>query len=448
MLGTTPNSSQGNLFYPQLKNIINLNHPLCQLAAEIDWAMFEDTFSHYYSNKGRPSHPIRLMVGLLIIKQLDGLGDETIVAKWVENPYYQYFCGMDVFQWKRPIDPSDLVYFRNRIGKAGAELILKSSVQIHGQQAEEEEVLVDTTVQTKAITYPTDAKLHKRIIEYGWSIADEEEIKLRQSYKRTVKELMKSQYNSQHPRRAKSAKKGLKRLRTITGRLLRDIVRKLPEDRLSFYAPLLQRFEHIMNQKRGDSDKIYSLHATEVACIAKGKAFPKYEFGSKVALVQTKMSGIIVSAQNFQGNPHDSHTLLDTFLQYNRITDGLPKVAIVDRGFRGANKVLGVDILKPDKPTKGKSAYQKAKARKRFRRRASIEPVIGHLKDRFKLKRNWLKGTKGDQINVSLAAAAFNFKKWMNLREEILFAWIKYSVLRLYFSLGYGNTTLVIKYAA
>ncbi|MEM8900621.1 MAG: transposase, partial [Bacteroidota bacterium] len=235
---------------------------------------------------------------------------------------------------------------------------------------------------------------------------------------------------------------------TITGRLVRDIVRKLPEDRLSFYAPLLQRFEHIMNQKRGDSDKIYSLHATEVACIAKGKAFPKYEFGSKVALVKTKMSGIIVSAQNFQGNPHDSHTLLDTFLQYNRITDGLPKVAIVDRGFRGANKVLGVDILKPDTSTKGKSAYQKAKARKRFRRRASIEPVIGHLKDRFKLKRNWLKGTKGDQINVSLAAAAFNFKKWMNLREETLFAWIKFRVLRLYFSLEYGNTTFVIKYTA
>lgn len=414
MRGQSPNQNQGNLFFTPLKALLNPAHRLYQLSTEIDWSAFESEFGKDYSHTGRPSHPVRLMVGLLILKQLDNLGDETVVEKWIENPYYQYFCGMDVFQWNFPIDPSDLVYFRNRIGRAGAELILQSSVQIHGEEAEESEISVDTTVQSKAITFPTDAKLHKRIMEYCWAIADQEGIKLRQSYKRKIKNYLRSQYNSQHPKRRKAASKGLRKIRTITGRLVRDVVRKLPEDRLAKYGQLLAIFHKVMTQKRGDSDKVYAIHAPEVSCIAKGKAYPKYEFGAKAAIAQTKKGGIIVAAESFQGNPHDSYTLLPILLQYHRILDTLPEAAILDRGFRGVKTIFGVKMIRPDKPKNNNTPYQKRKARKRFRRRAAIEPTIGHLKHRFRLDRNWLKGSKGDQFNLLMAAAAFNFKKWMN----------------------------------
>ncbi|MEZ4687528.1 MAG: IS5 family transposase [Bacteroidia bacterium] len=377
-----------------------------------------------YSSTGRPAHPVRLMVGLLILKQLEDLGDETVVEKWVENPYYQYFCGMDVFQWSQPIDPTDLVYFRQRIGTDGAELILKISAQLHGKDALEDEVTVDSTVQSKAITYPTDAKLHTRIIEYVWRIAEKEGIRLRQSYRRTVKQLMRDQHNSQHPKRKKPARKALRKLRTTTGRLVRDLVRKLPESQLERYAPLLAIFEQIMTQQTKDSHKIYSIHEPEVSCIAKGKAHPKYEFGSKATIMQTKKSGVIVAAQAFQGNPYDGHTLLDTLLQYFRIHEKLPKVAIGDRGFRSPKMVLGVQIISPDKSTKDKSPYQKRKARTRFRRRAAIEPCIGHLKAQFGLDKNWLRGAQGDQINLLLAAAAYNLKKWMNRLPDSSF-WAK-----------------------
>ena len=316
------------------------------------------------------------------------------------------------------IDPTDLVYFRNRIGEEGVELIFQSSVQIHGKAAEEKEVSVDTTVQTKAITYLTDAKLPNRNLERCWAIAQKEDIKLRQSYKRVIKQQMKWQNNTQHPRRRKQASKSLRKIKTITGRLVRDLVRKLPEGHLAYYAPQLALFQQVMNQKRGDKNKIYSLHEPDVACIAKGKAHPKYEFGSKVAIAQTKNSGIIVAAHNFKGNPHDSQTLLPTLLQYHRILGQLPEVALTDRGFRGPKAVIGVQILKPDKPKKDSSAYQKRKARTRFRRRAAIEPTIGHLKNQYRLKRNWLKGSQGDQMNLLLAAVAFNFKKWMNCLEK------------------------------
>lgn len=424
MRGQLPNQNQGNLFLTPLKNLLNPKHPLYELAEQIDWSVFEQHFAGLYSLKGRPAHPVRLMVGLLILKQLEDLGDETVVAKWVENPYYQYFCGMDVFQWSGPIDPSDLVYFRKRIGAEGAELILKVSAQLHGKDALEDEVTVDSTVQSKAITYPTDAKLHKRIIEHVWRIARQEGVQLRQSYRRTVKQLIRKQHNAQHPRRKKQATKALRKLKTITGRLVRDLVRKLPEERLEQHAALFAIFAQIMSQQRADSDKIYSVHAPEVSCIAKGKAHPKYEFGAKASIVQTKKSGIIVAAQSFQGNPYDGHTLLDTFLQYFRMFGRLPKAAIGDRGYRSPKAVLGIQIITPDKSTKGKTAYQKRKTRMRFRRRAAIEPCIGHLKAQFGLDKNWLRGAQGDQINLLLAAAAYNLKKWMNQLPDSSF-WTK-----------------------
>ena len=342
-----------------------------------------------------------------------------MLEKWVEKPYYQYFSGMDVFQWQMPVDPTDLVYFRKRIGEAGVELILKASIEIHGEDAHESQLVADTTVQEKAITYPTDAKLYKRVIDHCRKISKQEGTQLRQSYVRIVPSLMRQQFNGHHPKRRKKARAATKKLKTIAGRLLRELERNLSKLQLLPYQSQFDLYWRVLNQQRSDKHKIYSLHAPEVACIAKGKAHPKFEFGSKVSIAKTKTTGIIVAAVNFAGNPYDGHTLEPTLDQHEKLTGLRAKICAVDRGYRGVKEIGTTQVIIPDKPRKKDSYYKRRKKKLLMRRRAAIEPVIGHLKERFRLKRNWLKGTTGDQINLTLAAAAFNFKKWINKRLEL-----------------------------
>jgi len=429
MIGKLPDQSQGNLFSTPLVRLLNPQHPLFLLANEIDWKKFEDEFGSLYSHTGRPSAPIRLMVSLLILKQLDNLGDETVLQKWIENPYFQYFSGMDVFQWKMPIDPTDLVYFRKRIGEPGVELILKASIEIHGEDAREDQIVADTTVQEKAITYPTDAKLYKRVIDHCRKIAKKEGTEMRQSYVRVVPRLMRQQFNAHHPKRRKKARSATQKLRTIAGRLLRELERNLGEVQMLIYQRQIDLYWRVLNQQRSDKDKVYSLHAPEVACIAKGKAHPKFEFGSKVSIAKTKTTGIIVAAVNFRGNPYDGHTLKPTLDQHENLTGFRARICAADRGYRGLKEIGTTQVIIPDKPKKRDTYYKRRKKKLLMRRRAAIEPVIGHLKARFRLKRNWLKGTKGDQINLTLAAAAFNFKKWMNKKmEEWIFIFLNWWV--------------------
>jgi len=227
MVGKTPKNPQLNIFQTPLKNFINMQHELCILAGEIDWDSVETDISGYYSDFGRPSVPVRKMVGLMLLKRIYNLSDENVVDRWIENPYWQYFCGEVNFQTQKPIDPSEFVHFRQRIGEQGAERLLKISIDLFGKQAEEKEVLIDTTVQEKNITYPTDVKLHKKITDRIRIIAEEEGIKLRQTYKRTVKQLMIDQRFRSHPKRMKKAKAAERKLKTIAGRLVRDFERKL-----------------------------------------------------------------------------------------------------------------------------------------------------------------------------------------------------------------------------
>ena len=152
---TNYKNNQPNLFYNQLRDMLDSNDPLIALADTIEWEKFDDSFAKYYSKEGRPAKPIRLMVGLLILKQLENLSDENVVLQWKRNPYYQYFCGMSEYQPALPCDPTDLVYFRKRIGKEGAEEIFAMSVVLHGKDAQEKQVIIDTTVQEKSVTYPT-----------------------------------------------------------------------------------------------------------------------------------------------------------------------------------------------------------------------------------------------------------------------------------------------------
>ncbi|MCP3925486.1 MAG: IS5 family transposase [Desulfobacterales bacterium] len=425
MKGKNKKDNQLNLFMPELKKIINPNHALIKLEKKIPWDTFEKSFSKYYSKTGRPAKNIRLMVSIMILKQMYNLSDETVVKRWAENPYYQYFSGETLFQWEYPVHPTDLTYFRKRIGKKGVEKILKVSVEIHGNLTKEKEVLVDTTVQEKNITYPTDVKLYKKIIVRCVKIARQEKTDLRQSYKFTLKKLILAQRFGTHPRNRKKAKTARRKLKTISGRLIRELKRNLSKDTLKNYSGEIELFEKILSQTRNSKKKIYSLHEPSVYCMSKGKAHKKYEFGSKASVIMTKKSGIIVGALNIPENKYDGHTLPEALEQLERLVGRRPKVAICDRGYRGKSKIDGVKILSPKPPGKKTTEYEKRKARNRFRRRAGIEPVIGHLKSDFRLARNYLKGSIGDSINLMLAAAAFNFKKYMRRLEESLNYFLK-----------------------
>ena len=413
MKGKSPDPNQLSFLQQRLADQLNPKHPLYRLAERIPWDFFEQEFAKHYSHTGRSAHPIRLMVGLLLLKQLRNLSDESVVERWVENGYYQYFCGETFFQWDFPCHPTDLVYFRKRIGEKGVEKILQVSIDLHGSKAKEREILIDTTVQEKNITFPTDTKLYRKIAEQCVSIADKEGVQLRQTYRRTIKKLMLAQRFRNHPKNYTKAVKAQRKLKTIAGRLMRDVERKLSAAAFSRYVGLFKIFERVMCQGKNSSDKVYSIHEPQVYCIAKGKDHKKYEFGAKASIALTKNSGIIVGAVSHSKNTHDSKTLIEVIGQSSELRGQCPAVAICDRGYRGKSRIGETQVLIPKPSGKRATAYQRYKARKRFRKRAGIEAIIGHLKSDHRLIRNFLKGGVGDSINLMLAAAAFNFKKWM-----------------------------------
>jgi len=421
MKSSSPNQDQKSFLYQGLKEILNPKEPIYQLAEKIPWEEIEKEFSCYYVDFGRPAKPIRLMVSLLLLKQMYNLGDETVLESWVQNPYWQYFSGEREFQWELPLEPSDFVHFRKRIGTEGVKKILQISIELHGKQAMESEVVVDTTVQEKNITYPTDVKLHKKIIEQCRKIAKVEGIEQRQSYRRVAKKLVMAQRFRNHPKNRKKANSAARKLKTIAGRMVREIERKLPEDKRQKYEGKIEIFNKILSQNRSDKEKIYSIHEPKVYCISKGKEHKKYEFGSKASLVITKKSGIIVGAYSLEKNDYDGHTLPKALEQCEALRGKRPKVAIADRGYRGRTSIGETEILLPKPPKKNSSEYEKKKARARFRRRASIEPIIGHLKTDYRMARNYLKGIIGDSINLMLAAAAFNFKKLMRKLKNFFY---------------------------
>lgn len=406
---------QPSFFNSQLlEDLLNPQMPLFKLSNRIPWDIFESEFKNLYSDKGRPAKPIRLMVGLLLLKQMENLSDEVVVERWVQNPYYQYFCGEVEFQWSFPVDPSDLVYFRKRIGTEGCEKIFEVSVKLHEKKAMESEVLTDTTVQEKNITYPTDAKHHKKISQRCVEIANLENTELRRTYKRTIPKLMKAQHNRTHPKRRKKAKKAAKSLKTIAAKLIRELERKFSDEQRLKYKAEFDLYKKVLEQSRHSKNKIYSLHEPEVCCIAKGKEHKKYEYGQKVSITKTKDSGIIVGVKVFRNAPYDGHTLPEVLDQVEKVTGKRPEHCVVDRGYRGKAKVGKTQIHLPGRSKIKDTPYEKSKKRKRFRKRAGIEPVIGHLKSDHRMKVNFLKGFKGDEVNAIMAAAAFNLKKWLN----------------------------------
>jgi len=412
-----PKNKQQLGFYSTFSEQLNHQHTLYILAGALNWQVFEEAFSKYYSERmGAPAKPIRLLVSLLILKQLRNLSDESVVEQWSENSYFQYFSGEEYFSSGLPCSPTELVEFRKRIGEEGVELILKESIRINGKDSNDDTLSADTTVQEKNITFPTDDKLYKKIIHKCQNIADDQGLELRQSYRFTVKKLSIIQRLKRCKGGESKARKASKKIKTIAGRLVRELERKLPANAMGKLGTELALYKRVLGQKRDESNKVYSLHEPEVKCYSKGKEHKKYEFGSKASILVTQKTGVIVGALNFKENIHDSKTLIPALEQYNRLTGSEAKSVYVDRGYPGVKKIGNTEICMP-KTNSGITASK----RKKHKRRSAIEPVIGHLKQDYRMRKNFLKGCFGDAINVMLAASAMNFKRIMNKWKEELF---------------------------
>lgn len=420
--------------FSSLDDQLNQQHPLYQLSKKIHWSVFDKAFSPLYCvDNGRPAKPIRLMCGLLILKHLRNISDESVVEQWSENAYFQYFCGMRVFTPSYPCNATELVHFRKRIGERGIELILAESIRVNDDHSDDDHhdtAFIDSTVQEKNITYPTDAKLHKKIVGKVLKIVKERNLPLRQSYTFVLKQIYRDQRFRNHPKNRKKAVRADKRLRTIAGRLVRELRRNLGEDRQ--YEELLTLFQSILSQRRDSSHKIYSIHEPEVQCISKGKEHKKYEFGNKVSIIRS-ITGVILGASSFR-NEYDGHTIEKSLEQVRRLTGKSIKRLAGDRGYRGKSEVSGTQILIPGVPRASDSYYQRRKKHTLFCKRAGIEPTIGHLKSDYRLGRNFYKGLLGDAINVLLAAAAYNFKRAMRLLLWLILRWRD-----VYLMLGWHN---------
>jgi IS5 family transposase len=401
----------------ELESFLDKTHPLYRLANSLNWDHLTESFGAYYvENNGRPGVPIRVIAGLHYLKYLENLSDESVVEQFCENPYWQYFCGFKTFQHELPCHPTTLVKWRNRVGEIGVEKLLSETIDTAKREGLLPEKLcyrvnVDTTVQEKAVCFPTDAKLYDKMRRKLVKAAYKRNVELRQSYHRVGKLALIMQGRYSHARQMKRCKKEIKKLKIYLGRVIRDITRKVPEPD-SELKELLFLAERLFRQEKNDKKKLYSLHAPETECIAKGKARTKYEFGCKVAVTTTSKDPWVISIFAEHGNPYDGHTLKKSIEQSERITGIKAKDAFVDKGYRGKeNHPDNVNVY-----VSGTKRLPKL-IKKLLRGRSGIEPIIGHLKEDHGLNRNHLLGKAGDKINAILAGCAFNLRKIMRLTD-------------------------------
>ena len=436
--GKSEQGQQGFFGAMELASGLDQRDELYRLAEAIRWERFEEAFGGLYSHTGRPALPIRRMVGLLILKQLKNLSDEEVCRRWHESPYAQYFCGETHFQWGYPCDPSELWHFRDRIGEDGAKTIFAESVRLHHDKVEaEDELVIDTTVQEANITYPTETKLRERVIERLWRLGEQSGVSWERSYTRTVPKLRRKARQRSN-RTVKGRRKAILKLRTIGRHLLRQYREAVPvPERSSRVAAELETMQRILTQSFDEpaNERVHSLHDPTVRCIAKGKVHKKYEWGRKVGFAMLAKSTVIVGVASFEDNLYDGDTLPKTLASATTRAGKLFKSALIDQGYRGYTQVGSTEIVQPyRRGPSNRNAYQKRKHRQRMNRRPAIEPVIGHLKNDYRMARCYLKGFLGSVLNAHLAAAAWNFRKW--IRESSLFAHFARLWRAVYHALG------------
>ena len=428
-------TGEQDLFRSRLDQIIDMRHPLVKLTREMDWAFLEGTFGAAYEDgPGQPPLPTRLMAGLMILKYTHNLSDEALCERWVENPYYQYFCGEEFFQHELVLDRSSLTRWRQRMGEEKVKALLQESLSIATKTgavnpAQLSEVIVDTTVQPKNVMFPTDARLLNRAREILVRLAKRHGVKLRQSYVRVGKFALIKHQRYAHAKQFKRANRALKRLKTYLGRVIRDVARKIEGDAWLehvVFAPVLSLTRRVRDQQaRQRGRKVYSLHAPEVECIGKGKAHRPYEFGVKVSIATTlrhAKGGLFVThAKALPGNPYDGHTLATVIPDMEALVGNTIQRAFVDKGYRGHN-------APPDYRFRVFIAGQRRrvtpKIKREMRRRSAVEPVIGHLKAEHRMGRNYLWYRQGDAINAVLAAAGYNFSLLLRWLRRLLFRFL------------------------
>ena len=430
-------SGQVDLFKSRLDQIIRMKHEKVVLADTINWDFLAEKLGGAYSDKpGHPALPVRLMAGLAILKYTDNLSDEELCARWVENPYYQYFCGEEFFLHELPFDRSSMTRWRQRMGEERLQPLLQESLAVAvktkaAQPADLTMAIVDTAVAEKNIAFPTDAKLVHRARERLVRLAKQHHIKLRQSYKYVSKYTLIMHQRYAHAKHYKRARNALRKLKTMLGRTIREIRRRTKDnDSLQnvFRRPLWLG-ERVMTQKRRDPlKKIYSLHAPEVECIGKGKSHKPYEFGVKVSIATTlnrcKGGQFAIHAKALPGNPYDGHTLAAVIPEIEQLTGGVLKRILADAGYRGHN---APDSHKFRVYTAGQKRRMTPAIKKQMKRRSAVEPVIGHIKNGHRMDRNYLAHKKGDAINPVLAAAGYNFRlilKWIRQLIYLFYAWL------------------------
>lgn len=453
--------STPDFFRARLDAMVDMRHPLVVLAARLPWPRIEQALASKFerqrrpkmqgvvedllgehvlefgggvSNAGRPRLSIRLMASLLYLKNSFNLSDEELVQRWSENLYWQFFSGLEYFEPCLPCDATQIGRFRRAIGEEGLELLLKSTIETAVdikavKPAELERVIVDTTVQEKAIAHPVDSRLLEIARHKVVSAARRAGIALKQTFAKQSKELRRRAGGYAHAKQFRRLKKTVKRQHTILGVVMREVQRKLDALTASMAAgnqPVdappsataigslrmwLERAERIRTQQRHDKNKLYALHAPEVECIGKGKARKPYEFGVKVSLAVTHKQGLMVGARSFPGNPYDGHILAAQIEQTTNLMQDLarrPTQVIVDLGFRGVDADNpGIQIIH-----RGKYKSLTRQQRRWLKRRQAIEPMIGHTKADHRMDRCWLQGAAGDALHTVSCALGYNIR-WL-----------------------------------
>jgi IS5 family transposase len=423
------------IFKVRLEEIINKAHPLVRLSDTINWNQLRKKLLVKYTEKmGAPGKEIRLMVGLQYLKYMYNESDEMIVQKFVENPYYQYFCGNEYFEHSFPIDSSSMTRFRKRMGKETIEELFKETIssasrikELKGKDFEQ--LNVDTTVEEKAISFPTDAKLYYKMLKVLVEQANKRGITLRQSYKYVSKKALTKQAGYAHAKQMKRARKMTKKLKTYLGRVYRDIIKKaeIKDEELNEKLSLAEK---LLGQTKESKNKLYSIHAPEVECISKGKAHKRYEFGCKVSMVTTSNNNWIVGIEAHHGNPYDGHTLKSSIKKAEEMTSWKAKNVNADLGYRGHDYDGQAQV---NIANRFKMKNKSISLVKWLKRRSAIEPIFGHLKSDNRLERNLLKGKDGDHINAVLAACGFNLRKLYAVFFLPILEWLKNRVTEIYF---------------
>jgi transposase, IS5 family len=421
-------TGSSDLFRARLDQIINLKHELVQLAGKLDWSFIDREIAPLYSEQGRPGIETRFVIGLLLLKHVYGLSDEGVCERWVYDPYFQYFTGEEFFQHEFPHERSDLSHWRKRLGEKLEVLLAESLRLAHDSGAlrtkDLARVTVDTTVQPKNITFPTDAKLLHAAIKGLTGLARKHSVRLRQSYLRIAKRAAMMAGRYAHAKQFKRHHRELRILRIRLGRIIRDIQRKIvgqADIEAAFAAPLARASQIRSQQQRQRGWKLYSFHAPEVECIGKGKASAPYEFGVKASIVTTNARApggqFVLHAKALPGNPYDGHTLRAVIEDTERLTGREIERAYVDKGYRGHDAPHPRRVF-----ISGQKRGVFGAIKRELRRRSAIEAVIGHMKAEGHLGRCYLKGRAGDAANAILTAVGYNLR--------LVLAWLR-ALLRL-----------------